>query len=67
MDTSVLIASIDSEMNRLKQARSLHAGIANRNEVEGAPRQSRLGGKRTLSTEARARINAAQQKRAAQG
>lgn len=64
MNISELIASINSEINRLKQARSLLAGIESRDTLKGAtPRQTRRGGKRTLSAAARARISAAQKKR----
>ena len=63
MQPSELIAAIDSEINLLKQARSLLAGIETRNRSKGTSHQSRRGGKRTLSAEARARISAAQKKR----
>jgi hypothetical protein len=63
MNVSDLVAAIDSEIARLKQARSLLAGSETRNGLRSA---SRRGGRRTLSAEARARISAAQKKRWAQ-
>jgi hypothetical protein len=66
MQLSELITSIDSEISRLKQVRSLLNGLESRSGVKAANRQSHRGGKRTLSAAARARISAAQKKRWAQ-
>jgi hypothetical protein len=66
MNASELVAAIDSEINLLKQVRSLLAGMETHNGAKRSSRQSRRGGKRTLSAEARARISAAQKKRWAQ-
>jgi topoisomerase IA-like protein len=58
MDTSALIASIDSELSTLRQARALLAGR------DGHVRPGRKPGKtRTMSAEGRARIAAAQRAR----
>ena len=63
MNVSELIAEIDGEIDRLKQARSLLAGIETHSSAKRGGHQSRRGGKRTLSAQARARISAAQKKR----
>jgi len=57
MDTGQLISEIDSEISRLQQARALLVGVGSATNAK-APRK-----KRTLSTEARARIAAAQKRR----
>ena len=58
MDTTELLSSIESEIALLQQARALLVGQG------GHVRDgSKLGKKRTLSAEARARIAAAQRKR----
>src|ERR1700758_1607190 len=54
MSVSQLIAAIDREMERLKQARSSLAGIETRSRSRGTTRQSRRGGgKRKLGAEAK--------------
>lgn len=58
MSVTDLIASIDSEIVRLQQARTLLAGSDGQ-----TPRTGRKGKRRTMSAEARARIAAAQRKR----
>jgi hypothetical protein len=58
MDTTELLSSIDAEITRLQEARALLAGRDGHVRRGGKP-----GKKRTLSTEARARIAAAQRKR----
>jgi hypothetical protein len=57
MDTSQLIAEIDSEISRLQQVRALLTGAGSTSSMK-QPRK-----KRTLSPEARARIAAAQKRR----
>jgi hypothetical protein len=63
MNVSELVASIDNEIDRLKQVRSLLVGIETRSGIKGATRQTCRGGKHILSEDARARISAAQKKR----
>ena len=69
MDTSDLIASIDEELSRLRQARALLAGEGAGKRRPGRPAASFEFGKnrpkkrRPLSAEARAKIAAAQKKR----
>jgi hypothetical protein len=59
MNISDLLSSIDSEIDRLKQARALLAGIS-RGKSHGP---STVKPKRTLSSAARKRIATAQRKR----
>ena len=56
--TNEILASIESEINILKQARALLAGTS-----KGASRGGHHKVKRVMSADARARIGAAQKKR----
>jgi hypothetical protein len=58
MDTNQILAEIDSEIRRLEEAKALLAGTSTTKAVRPGTRK-----KRTLSTEARARIAEAQRKR----
>jgi len=59
MAISDLLSSIDSEIARLQQARSLLAGVSTGTRGESRP----VRAKRTLSAAAREKIAAAQRKR----
>lgn len=59
MDTNQLVAELDKEIARLREARSLLAGNSNGFKSTG----SKVTGRRTLSAEARNRIAEAQRKR----
>ena len=68
MDVSALLTQIDSEINRLQQARAALLAIAGTpaKRAPGRPKstpQKTAAKKRTLSSEAKARIAAAQKKR----
>jgi hypothetical protein len=54
MNTSELIAAIDTEITRLQQARKVLAG---------STKPSKESGRKPMSRQARARISAAQKKR----
>lgn len=65
-----IVVSIDSEIQRLQQARNLIAGVKQAEEITkrgpGRPpkaKPSKVKGKRVMSAEGKARIAAAQKKR----
>jgi hypothetical protein len=63
MAISDLLSSIDSEIARLQQARSLLAGVSTGTHGEYAAGSRPVRAKRTLSAAAREKIAAAQRKR----
>lgn len=60
MEMRLLLAEIDEELNRLKQARALLAGTS---DAKPAAATKKKTGRRKMSAEGRARIVAAQKKR----
>ena len=60
MEMRLLLAEIDEELNRLKQARALLAGTS---DAKHAAATKKKTGRRKMSAEGRARIVAAQKKR----